>query len=145
MAALLPLYDVALADPAADELDPRADADLDGFERSLERLLDLAGRQRLDLHRSSLEALAGQYLGFVEETRRFGLELAGDYLVLAASFAYLRSISEGQAGAEPVAPDLTNALASRLRRLETALDAARRFAPSTGVEGPGAASAHPAR
>jgi segregation and condensation protein A len=94
-------------------------------------LLELARRQKVDLHRISILALVEQYLLFVEEARQFRLELAADYLVMAAWLAYLKSrllLPEPPKGEEPSAADLATALALRLRRLETIREAARRMA-----------------
>jgi len=80
------------------ELDePRGDGeeaflvDVDGFEGPLDLLLELARRQKVDLARISILALAEQYLAFIEAARRVRLELAADYLVMAAWLAYLKS------------------------------------------------------
>ena len=64
--------------------------DLDGFEGPLDLLLELARRQRIDLARISILALAEQYLLFVEAARKLRLELAADYLVMAAWLAFLK-------------------------------------------------------
>jgi segregation and condensation protein A len=95
--------------------------DLDGFEGPLDLLLDLARRQKVDLHKISVLALAEQYLSFIAEARRVRLELAADYLVMAAWLAYLKSrllLPQGPADAEPDATELAEALAMRLQRLE---------------------------
>ena len=95
--------------------------EVDGFEGPLDLLLELARRQKVDLHKISILALAEQYLLFVEEARRVRLELAADYLVMAAWLAYLKSrlmLPEPPKGEEPAAADLAAALAARLRRLE---------------------------
>ena len=65
--------------------------DVDGFEGPLDLLLELARRQKVDLARISILALAEQYLVFIEELRKLRLELAADYLVMAAWLAYLKS------------------------------------------------------
>ncbi len=95
--------------------------DVDGFEGPLDLLLELARRQKVDLAKISILALAEQYLAFIEEARRVRLELAADYLVMAAWLAYLKSrllLPEPPKGEEPSAADLAAALAERLRRLE---------------------------
>jgi segregation and condensation protein A len=117
MADPLPFDDVELAERATGE--PTLHVDVDGFEGPLDLLLELARRQKVDLHRISILALAEQYLVFVEEARRFRLELAADYLVMAAWLAYLKSrllLPEPPKGDEPSAADLATALALRLRR-----------------------------
>ena len=71
--------------------DPAFTVDVDGFEGPLDLLLELARRQKVDLSRISVLALAEQYLAFVEAARKLRLELAADYLVMAAWLAYLKS------------------------------------------------------
>ena len=71
--------------------EPAFTVDLDGFEGPLDLLLELARRQRVDLARISILALAEQYLRFVEAARKLRLELAADYLVMAAWLAFLKS------------------------------------------------------
>lgn len=100
---------------------PGLRVDVDGYEGPLDLLLELARRQKVDLHRISILALAEQYLAFVEEARALRLELAADYLVMAAWLAYLKSrllLPEPPKADEPSAADLATALALRLRRLE---------------------------
>ncbi|HEY8564643.1 MAG TPA: ScpA family protein [Beijerinckiaceae bacterium] len=124
---------------AFDEVEPRERAegdpallvDVDGFEGPLDLLLELARRQKVDLQRISILALAEQYLHFVEEARRLRLELAADYLVMAAWLAYLKSrllLPEPPKSEEPSAADLATALALRLRRLEGIRTAAEELA-----------------
>jgi segregation and condensation protein A len=123
-----PFDDVELADRG--ETEPRLHVDVDGFEGPLDLLLELARRQKVDLHRISILALAEQYLAFIEEARRVRLELAADYLVMAAWLAYLKSrllLPEPPPGEEPSADDLATALALRLRRLEAIREAAKRL------------------
>jgi segregation and condensation protein A len=103
------------------ESEPAFVVDVDGFEGPLDLLLELARRQKVDLARISILALAEQYLAFVEAARRVRLELAADYLVMAAWLAYLKSrllLPELPKGEEPSAAELAAALADRLRRLE---------------------------
>ncbi|HEX2137730.1 MAG TPA: ScpA family protein [Microvirga sp.] len=128
MAEPLPFEDVAPVERAEDE--PTLVVDVGGFEGPLDLLLELARRQKVDLHRISILALAEQYLAFIEEARRLRLELAADYLVMAAWLAYLKSrllLPEPPKGEEPSASDLATALALRLRRLEAIREAARRL------------------
>ncbi|TVR10447.1 MAG: segregation/condensation protein A [Salinarimonadaceae bacterium] len=102
--------------------------DVDGFEGPLDLLLELARRQKVDLARISILALAEQYLVFIEAARKHRLELAADYLVMAAWLAYLKSrllLPEPPKGEEPSAADLATALALRLQRLETIRAAAK--------------------
>ena len=65
--------------------------DIDGFEGPLDLLLDLARRQKVDITKISILALAEQYLAFVDRVRRAHLDLAAEYLVMAAYLAYLKS------------------------------------------------------
>jgi segregation and condensation protein A len=119
---------VALAERAEGE--PSLRVDVDGFEGPLDLLLELARRQKVDLHRISILALAEQYLVFIEEARRLRLELAADYLVMAAWLAYLKSrllLPEPPKGEEPSASELATALALRLRRLEAIREAAKKL------------------
>src|SRR6476646_11520997 len=101
--------------------------DVEGFEGPLDLLLMLARQQKVDLAKISILALADQYLAFIEEARRIRLELAADYLVMAAWLAYLKSRlllpeKEGELG--PSAEDMATELALRLRRLEAIRNAA---------------------
>ena len=65
--------------------------DVEGFEGPLDLLLALARTQKVDLARISILALAQQYLDFISEARRLRLEIAADYLVMAAWLAFLKS------------------------------------------------------
>lgn len=109
------------------EGEPAFTVDLEGFEGPLDLLLELARRQKVDLARISVLALAEQYLAFVEAARRLRLELAADYLVMAAWLAFLKSRlllpipAKAEAGG---AAELAEALAHRLRRLEQIRNAA---------------------
>jgi len=95
--------------------------DVEGFEGPLDLLLTLARQQKVDLAKISILALADQYLVFIEAARKLRLELAADYLVMAAWLAYLKSrllLPEQHAPDGLSAEDMANALAQRLRRLE---------------------------
>jgi segregation and condensation protein A len=113
---------------------------VDGFEGPLDLLLELARRQKLDLARISILALAEQYLAFVAEARALRLELAADYLVMAAWLAYLKSrllLPKSAADGEPeAAEDMALALVERLRRLEQIRAAAQALLarPRLGVD-----------
>ena len=110
--------------------DPALVVDVDGFEGPLDLLLHLARNQKVDLARISILALAEQYLLFIEKARTLRLELAADYLVMAAWLAYLKSKllipkqpgEEGESGEE-----LAAVLQFRLKRLEAMRDAAARL------------------
>jgi segregation and condensation protein A len=111
--------------------EPSFVVDLDGFEGPLDLLLDLARRQKVDLARISISALAEQYLEFVTEARRRRLELAADYLVMAAWLAYLKSrllVPEKTNDDDgPSAEELAGQLARRLVHLEAMRKAATRL------------------
>jgi segregation and condensation protein A len=95
--------------------------DVEGFEGPLDVLLTLARHQKVDLAKISILALADQYLVFIEQVRALRIELAADYLVMAAWLAYLKSrlLLPDAPGPEGLsAADMANALALRLRRLE---------------------------
>jgi segregation and condensation protein A len=96
--------------------------DLDGYEGPIDLLLALAREQKVDLARISILELADQYLAFIAEQRRLELEIAADYLVMAAWLAYLKSrllLPEPPDDATgPTAIELAEALAHRLRLLE---------------------------
>ncbi len=103
--------------------------DVEGFEGPLDLLLALARTQKVDLTRISILALVEQYLDYVEEARRLRLELAADYLVMAAWLAYLKSrlLLPKQEEDEPSGEEMAAHLALRLRRLEAMRDAAARL------------------
>ena len=118
--------DIVPADDFADAEDrPRAEQlvlDLDGFEGPIDLLLTLAREQKVDLTKISLLALAEQYLAFIHRARVMQIEVAADYLVVAAWLAYLKSrlLLPKQAGddEEPTGEELAAALAFQLQRLE---------------------------
>jgi segregation and condensation protein A len=104
--------------------------DVAGFEGPLDLLLHLARNQKVDLSRISVLALAEQYLIFVEKARSIRLELAADYLVMAAWLAYLKSrllIPQQAKDDEPSGEEMAAALSFRLKRLEAMRDAAGRL------------------
>jgi segregation and condensation protein A len=116
------------AEHAEDE--PALVVDVEGYEGPLDLLLALARQQKVDLAKISILALADQYLVFIEAARKLRLELAADYLVMAAWLAYLKSrllLPEPPEADGPSAEDLANALASRLRRLEQIREASNRL------------------
>jgi len=108
--------------------EPSLVIDVEGYEGPLDLLLTLARQQKVDLHKISILALADQYLLFIEEARKIRLELAADYLVMAAWLAFLKSrllLPETTAEEQgPSAEDMATALANRLRRLEAIRTAA---------------------
>ena len=95
---------------------------LGSFDGPIDMLLTLARDQKVDLTKISILALATQYLEFVEKARELRLEIAADYLVMAAWLAYLKSRllipQEELKQAEPTAQELADALQFQLRRLE---------------------------
>jgi segregation and condensation protein A len=104
--------------------------DVDGFEGPLDLLLTLSRTQKVDLRRISVLQLAEQYLIFVERARSLRIELAADYLVMAAWLAYLKSrlLLPPEPGADgPSAEDLAAHLAFQLERLSAMRDAAARL------------------
>src|SRR5256714_4462071 len=112
------------ADLAADRAtsEPALVVDVEGFEGPLDLLLALARQQKVDLAKISILALADQYLAFIEEARKLRLELAADYLVMAAWLAYLKSrllLPEEGGELGPSAEGMATAVALRLRRLGT--------------------------
>src|SRR6201995_1240273 len=104
--------------------------DVGGYEGPLDLLLDLARRQKVDLAQISVLALAEQYLGFIETVREKRIEIAADYLVMAAWLAYLKSrLMVPQVGSddEPTGEMMAALLQFRLKRLEAMRLAAQRL------------------
>jgi segregation and condensation protein A len=104
--------------------------DVDGFEGPLDLLLMLSRTQKVDLRKISVLQLAEQYLGFVARAQSLRIELAADYLVMAAWLAFLKSRlllppEPGEAG--PSAEDLAAHLAFQLERLSAMREAAARL------------------
>ncbi|MCC7276095.1 MAG: segregation/condensation protein A [Alphaproteobacteria bacterium] len=117
MSAQAPFEEDRQAVPAGDALV----VDLEGFEGPIDVLLSLARDQKVDLTHISILALADQYLAFVQSARALRLELAAEYLVMAAWLAYLKSrllLPEPEEDEEPTGQDLAEALAFQLLRLE---------------------------
>jgi len=104
--------------------------DVDGFEGPLDLLLNLARRQKVDLAKISILGLVEQYLDFINSATRMRLEIAADYLVMAAWLAYLKSrllIPDPEPEEEPPAEELAARLAFRLQRLQAMRDATERL------------------
>ena len=101
----------------------------DGWEGPLDLLLQLARTQKVDLARISILALVDQYLAYIARARRVRLELAADYLVMAAWLAYLKSclLLPKEAQEEPSAEDLALRLQMQLQRLEAMREAGARL------------------
>ncbi|MGQ0526954.1 MAG: segregation and condensation protein A [Alphaproteobacteria bacterium] len=120
-------------DPPRDALTPDqqdADAlllDIDGYEGPIDVLLEMARNQKVDLARISILQLVRQYLVFIERARQLNLELAAEYLVMAAWLAYLKSrllLPRDAETVEPGAQEIADALQFQLRRLESMQKAA---------------------
>jgi len=128
------------ASDAAEDSEAALLLDIDGFEGPLHLLLELARKQKVDLARVSILELSEQYLHFIKTAQDLRIELAADYLVMAAWLAYLKSRlilpSETAETESPQAQELAAMLAFRLERL----DAMRRAVsglmrlPKTGQE-----------
>ncbi|MGY8986673.1 MAG: segregation and condensation protein A [Sphingomonadales bacterium] len=103
--------------------------DIDGFEGPLDVLLTLARVQKVDLTQISILELVEQYLNFVQEASLMKLELAADYLVMAAWLAYLKSrlLLPEEESEEPSAEELSLRLQLQLQRLEAMRDAGVRI------------------
>jgi segregation and condensation protein A len=110
--------------------EPSLVVDVEGYEGPLDLLLALARQQKVDLAKISILALANQYLVFIEAARKIRLELAADYLVMAAWLAFLKSrllLPEPVTADGPSAEEMATALANRLRRLEAIREASNRL------------------
>ena len=104
--------------------------DVDGFEGPLDLLLTLSRTQKVDLRRISVLRLAEQYLGFVAQAQSLRIELAADYLVMAAWLAFLKSrllLPPDPSDDGPSAEDLAAHLAFQLERLAAMREAAARL------------------
>ena len=131
---LRPVPDAAPLEEAAEVAARRAEealiVDVDGYEGPLDLLLMLARTQKVDLMRISVLALAEQYLAFVEQARRLRIELAADYLVMAAWLAFLKSrllLPPDPSAEGPSAEDMAAHLAFQLERLQAMREAAARL------------------
>jgi segregation and condensation protein A len=104
---------------------------VDGFEGPLDLLLTLARNQKVDIAKISILKLADQYLEFIESAKRMNLEVAADYLVMAAWLAYLKSRlilpQPPSIDGEPTADEMATRLRWRLQRLEAMRAAAARL------------------
>jgi segregation and condensation protein A len=103
---------------------------VDGFEGPLDLLLTLARNQKVDIAKISILKLADQYLEFVEHAKHMNLELAADYLVMAAWLAYLKSrliLPQPETEGDPTADEMATRLRWRLQRLDAMREAAARL------------------
>ncbi len=104
--------------------------DLEGYEGPLDMLLMLAREQKVDLRRISMLALVDQYLAFIARARRLRLEIAADYLVMAAWLAYLKSrllLPDPPKDEKPTGEQMADALQRQLRLLEAMQQAGTRL------------------
>jgi segregation and condensation protein A len=103
--------------------------ELDGWEGPLDLLLDLARRQKVDLRQISILALVDQYLAYIERAEALKLEIAADYLVMAAWLAYLKSalLLPKEEQEDPSPEELALRLQLRLQRLGAMREAAARL------------------
>lgn len=117
----------AVASREVDE-DEKLRVDVEGFEGPLDLLLAMARTQKVDIAKISVLALAQQYLEFIEEAKQLRLELAADYLVMAAWLTFLKSKlllpPEPSNEDGPSGEELAAMLAFRLQRLDAMRDAA---------------------
>ena len=102
---------------------------LDGWEGPLDLLLTLARAQKVDLHAISILALVEQYLAFLDQAKSLKLEIAADYLVMAAWLAYLKSclLLPKDEAADPSPEELALRLQLRLQRLDAMREAGARL------------------
>ena len=119
-------------DPPRREIPDAHEADtlllnIDGYEGPIGVLLEMARNQKVDLTQISILQLARQYLAFIERAKQINLELAAEYLVMAAWLAYLKSrllLPREDNSVEPSAEEMAEALQFQLRRLEAMQEAA---------------------
>ncbi len=122
-------------DDAFDAVEARRQAealivDVDGFEGPLDLLLTLSRTQKVDLRKISVLALARQYLAFIDQAKALRIELAADYLVMAAWLAFLKSrllLPPDPADEGPSGEDLAAHLAFQLERLQAMREASARL------------------
>lgn len=121
------VFETELADRASDE--PALVVDVEGFEGPLDLLLMLARQQKVDLAKISVLALAEQYLGFIETVREKRIEIAADYLVMAAWLAYLKSclLLPKDPEQDPSPEEIALRLQMRLQRLDAMREAGARL------------------
>jgi segregation and condensation protein A len=131
MSAEILSFETGLPAEVVPDDEPSLVVDVEGYEGPLDLLLALARQQKVDLHKISILALADQYLLFIEAARKIRLELAADYLVMAAWLAFLKSRlllpDTTVPGEGPSAEDMATALANRLRRLEAIREASNQL------------------
>lgn len=104
--------------------------DVDGYEGPLDLLLSLSRTQKVDLRKISVLQLAEQYLKFIKEAATLRIELAADYLVMAAWLAFLKSrllLPPDPTDAGPSGEELAAHLAFQLERLQAMRQVAARL------------------
>ena len=118
-------FELDMAPAAADRLT----LDLDGWEGPLDLLLTLARTQKVDLAKISILALVEQYLAFIADAKKLKLEIAADYLVMAAWLAFLKSclLLPKDPGVDPSPEELAMRLQLRLQRLQAMREAGARL------------------
>lgn len=122
-------------DPPRKAMEEISEADrlllnIDGYEGPIDVLLDLARNQKVDLAKISILQLARQYLDFIERAKTHNLELAAEYLVMAAWLAYLKSrllLPKQDNEDGHTAQEMAEALQFQLRRLESMRNAAKKL------------------
>src|SRR5436190_7228338 len=109
--------------------DEALNLNLDGWEGPLDLLLNLARAQKVDLHQISILALVEQYLTYLESAKALRLEIAADYLVMAAWLAYLKSclLLPKDPTVDPSPEELALRLQLRLQRLDAMREAGARL------------------
>ena len=119
-------FDLPLNDARSDDV---LTLDLDGWEGPLDLLLNLARAQKVDLARISILALTEQYIAFIERAKAVKLEIAADYLVMAAWLAYLKSclLLPKDPEIDPSPEELAMRLQLRLQRLHAMREAGARL------------------
>ncbi|MFD1880335.1 segregation and condensation protein A [Paracoccus pacificus] len=126
----MPIAEAPGADVAERVASEALIVDVEGFEGPLDLLLTLSRTQKVDLMKVSVLQLAEQYLAFVETARRLRIELAADYLVMAAWLAFLKSrllLPPDPEAEGPSAEDLAAHLAFQLERLNAMREAGARL------------------
>ena len=129
------------ANPERREVEPAEElvVDVGGFEGPLDLLLDLARTHKIDLTQVSILALADQYLAFIDKFKILRIDVAADYLVMAAWLAYLKSrmlIPQPQSADEGAPQDMAARLAFRLQRLAAMREASENLMkrPQLGLD-----------
>ena len=105
--------------------------DLEGYEGPIDLLLELAGKQKVDLRGLSMLQLAEQYLAYIQQAKQLRIEVAADYLVMAAWLAYMKSrllLPQQEDDDEPTGAALAAVLRFQLQRLQAMQDAAAKLA-----------------